>query len=69
MGWEFMRRSGGGCDRKRGGELTRDLAFTPNDHIDILLRRPALESARNVLQENSSFQRRTSPFWLDTQST
>ena len=23
------RHSGGGCDRKRGGKPTRDLAFTP----------------------------------------
>ena len=27
--------SGGGGDRKRGGELTRVLAFTPDNHIDI----------------------------------
>ena len=32
------RHSGGGCDRKRGGELTRDLALTPRDHIDIFYR-------------------------------
>ena len=27
--------SGGGGDRKRGGELTRVIAFTPDNHIDI----------------------------------
>ena len=27
--------SGGGGDRKRGGELTRALPFTPHNHIDI----------------------------------
>ena len=28
-----MRRIG--VDRKRGGEVTRDVGFTPDDHIDI----------------------------------